>query len=88
MGKRSDDRTEEKDDNVNGGVSLLGDPLVEEVMNPQTLKKFGVILTKNLGRYSGVRESLRAMGIGILTPEGLQADCHQSTLTRDLQSGE
>ena len=88
-GKASDDRTEEKDDNVNGGSKPPPRrPLVVEVMNLQTLRKFGAILTKNLVRYSGVRESLEAMGTGILTPEGLQVECHQSTLTKNLQSGE
>ena len=57
-GKASDDRPEEKDDNVNGGSKpLLGGPLVVEVMNLLTLKKFGVILTKTWVVVRGVRKA-------------------------------
>ena len=62
-GKASDDRTEEKDDNVNGGSKPPPRrPLVVEVMNLLTLRKFGAILTKSLVRYSGGSRKPRGNG--------------------------
>ena len=47
MGKESDDRTEEKDDNVNGGSKPPSKTLVVEATNLPTLRRSGAILTKS-----------------------------------------
>ena len=70
-GKASDDRTEEKDDNVNGGNKpLLGGLLVVEVMNPPTSRKFGAILTKSSVRCLVGSKKAQEMETGTQTTGG------------------